>query len=66
MQITLNGERQSLEKPCTLAELLEKFPPAHSAYAIEVNKQLIPRREHANHVIAADDTIEVVTLVGGG
>jgi len=72
MQITVNGETMSLDRPCTIAELMAGHragpgPDARGgAYAVEVNRQLIPRREHDTHQINDGDDIEIVTLVGGG
>jgi sulfur carrier protein len=34
--------------------------------AVEVNRELVPHRQHARHALRAGDRIEVVTLVGGG
>jgi thiamine biosynthesis protein ThiS len=37
-----------------------------AAVAVEVNRQVVPRREHEQAELADGDTVEVVTLVGGG
>lgn len=34
--------------------------------AVEVNCQLIPREEFDNHTLAEGDSVEIVTLAGGG
>ncbi len=34
--------------------------------AVEVNLEIVPHEQHATHEVQAGDTIEVVTLVGGG
>ena len=34
--------------------------------AVEVNLEIVAHEEHAAHQVQAGDTIEVVTLVGGG
>lgn len=66
MTITLNGESVSLDANATLADAIAKVAPKSNAYAIEVNRLLIPRREHALHALAQGDEVEIVVLVGGG
>jgi sulfur carrier protein len=34
--------------------------------AVEVNLELVPRQNHAQHLLAEGDRLEIVTLVGGG
>ena len=64
--VTLNGEPRAVPAGTTVAALLEalEIPPRGSA--VERNRELVPRREHADTPLAAGDRIEIVTLVGGG
>ena len=66
MEITVNGERRQVAEAITIAELLEHFGLAGKYVAVEVNQQVIPRARHAEHRLQAGDTLEIVTLVGGG
>jgi thiamine biosynthesis protein ThiS len=69
MRITLNGEAREFERARTVAELLECLRAegrAVGACAVEVNRTLVPRRSHADQVLADGDAVEIVTLVGGG
>ena len=68
MELVLNGEPVSIDDrtSLTIAELVERYPPNHAGYAVEVNKAVIARREHATHELRAGDIVEIVTLVGGG
>jgi thiamine biosynthesis protein ThiS len=50
----------------TVAELLQQLNMQPRYVAVEINLQLIPRQLHAQHVLNAEDRLEVVTLVGGG
>ena len=34
--------------------------------AVEVNRLLVPKRKHEQHQLIEGDTVEIVTLVGGG
>jgi thiamine biosynthesis protein ThiS len=66
MKITVNGEQMTLDEPCTVAGLLAQCDMADAACAIEVNRALVPKREHADHELREGDAVELVTLVGGG
>ncbi len=66
MKICVNGEMRELPAPTSLAALvaLLEFQPLR--IAVERNKQLVPRAQHAQTPLADGDVIEIVTLVGGG
>ncbi len=66
MRINVNGVQRTLDSSCTIARLLEELDLAGRACAVEVNEQVVPRREHADRPLADGDTVEIVTLVGGG
>jgi sulfur carrier protein len=66
MQITVNGQSQTLPDGQTVAELIEKQGLSGQPCAVEVNRKLVPKRQHAEHALAEGDTVELVTLVGGG
>ncbi|MFG0284565.1 MAG: sulfur carrier protein ThiS [Phycisphaerales bacterium JB039] len=66
MRITVNGEQREAPPGETLAGLLERLGVQRAACAAEVNRELVPRRQHAERELREGDTIEIVTLVGGG
>lgn len=66
MRITVNGHERDLPEGTTLSELIGRVGLAGGPCAAEVNEQVVPRREHDSHVLKDGDTIELVTLVGGG
>ncbi len=66
MQITVNGETRDVADGLTVAGLLETLGVPRQATAVEVNRDLVPRSQHAEHALADGDTVEIVTLVGGG
>jgi len=39
---------------------------ADSICAAEIDKRLVPKRERAGRVIREGESVEIVTLVGGG
>lgn len=67
MKLTLNGEEYDLPGgDPTVADLVERMELGGRAVAVEVNRRLVPKREHAATALNEGDTVEVVTLVGGG
>ncbi len=66
MQITLNGNSTAVSDQCTIAQLLQDLQIDHRYCAVEVNRQVIPREQHAATQLHESDELEVVTLVGGG
>lgn len=67
MRLLLNGEAHELSDPppVTVVTLLRDLGLS-GPVAVEVNRQIVPRAQHATHVLAEGDTVEVVHLVGGG
>jgi sulfur carrier protein len=66
MQIELNGEPRQIDQGTTVASLLGELELDPRFLAVEQNRELVPRGEHATALLAEGDRIEVVTLVGGG
>lgn len=66
MRITVNGEPREMGDDLTVEALLTALDLQGKPCAVEVNRTVVPRREHASRPLADGDTIEIVTLVGGG
>ena len=66
MRITVNGESRDLPEEATVAALLADLALPGTRVAVEVNRELVRRVQHAEHQLHEGDTVEVVTLVGGG
>ncbi len=66
MQIVLNGETRTLEPGTTLAALVVSLDLGGRRMAVEVNEEVIPRSEYADHVLGDGDRVEIVHAVGGG
>jgi sulfur carrier protein len=66
IQITLNGLPISVPPGTCVADLVQRALPNARAYAVEVNRAVLSRRDHANRSVQHGDHIEIVTLVGGG
>lgn len=65
MNILLNGEARQVSAT-TVTELITEVGLAGQAVAVEVNRNLIPKRQHTQTPLQDGDQIELVTLVGGG
>jgi len=66
VQVTINGERQTLSEALSLADLLHQLRLNQRRVAIEVNREIVPRELYAAHTLADGDEIEIVHFVGGG
>lgn len=66
MKVTVNGEERDIEPGTTVRELVERLGLGSAPCAVEVNRALVPRREHETALIKEGDRVELVTLVGGG
>ncbi len=66
IEITINGESRHINDDLSLEQLIQQLQLVSQQVAIEVNRQLIPRREHAGHRLRSGDQLEVVSLAGGG
>lgn len=66
MHIQLNGEPAELPENCSLSDLLATLDLQNKRFAAEVNEELIPRSQHASHMLQADDRVEIVQAIGGG
>lgn len=66
MHIQLNGEPAELPENSSLSDLLATLDLQNKRFAAEVNEELIPRSEHASHMLQADDRVEIVQAIGGG
>jgi len=66
MRVTVNSEPRELPPGTTLAQLIVELGLDGAPCAAEVNRALVPKREHDGRRLEEGDTVELVTLVGGG
>jgi sulfur carrier protein len=65
MTLSVNGEAHRVPPDLTVRELLDLLG-IRGAAAVERNRAIVPRAEHATTRLAEGDELEVVQLVGGG
>jgi sulfur carrier protein len=66
IQVTINGQPETLAAPLTLQALLEQRGLAGKRLAVERNGEIVPRARHADTLLAEGDRLEIVVAVGGG
>ena len=66
MQLTINGEARDVPEGLSLAGLLGHLQLTQGLVAVERNREVVPRQEHASVFPQAGDVLEIVQFVGGG
>lgn len=66
LRLTLNGEPREVPAATTVADLLRELGVAATGVAVERNRQVVRRGDHASTVLADGDVVEIVQFVGGG
>jgi sulfur carrier protein len=66
MEVTVNGSRRDVPNGLTVRALVEHLGLTEGPVAVEINRTIVPRARHLDHLIAAGDVIEIVHFVGGG
>ncbi|HUO07276.1 MAG TPA: sulfur carrier protein ThiS [Phycisphaerae bacterium] len=66
MKILLNGRDFEVPAETTIAQLIKLREIKTPAYAVERNREVVFRKEHAETVLAEGDRVEIVVAVGGG
>ena len=64
--VRVNEREERVAAGTSVAALVERLGLARTACAVEVNRELVPKRAHADRVLGEGDRVEIVTLVGGG
>ena len=65
MRIEVNGEPRET-RAATIAQLLVELGIDTGPVAVERNRLIVPRAEHAATALHEGDSLEVVQFVGGG
>ncbi|MDA8278930.1 MAG: sulfur carrier protein ThiS [Actinomycetota bacterium] len=66
VEVVVNGERQRLACATSIAAVVDAYAQSRSGIAVARNRDVIPRSQWEDTVVAAGDTIEIVTAVAGG
>ena len=66
MQLTINGEVREVPDGLSLSGLIQHLALTDGPVAIERNREVVPRRDHASVLLEPGDVVEIVQFVGGG
>ena len=66
IQIELNGQPHQLAADANISDLLEQLGHAGRRVAVEVNRSIVPKSQHATHRLTDGDVVELVHALGGG
>ncbi|MGH7244139.1 MAG: sulfur carrier protein ThiS [Phycisphaerales bacterium] len=66
MKVEVNGDSVEVPEGSTVIDLVGRFNLASAPYAVELNREVLPRARHREQTLVEGDRIEIVTLVGGG
>lgn len=67
MQVTVNGQNHLLSPDVnTAGSLLTNLNIARERVAVVINEDVVRRADLDNTALADGDTIEIITMVGGG
>lgn len=66
ISIVVNGEPRTVAAGTTIAALLAELDLGQRRVAVERNRAVVPRAQHADTALADGDRLEVVAFVGGG
>jgi sulfur carrier protein len=66
IDVVINGQSRTVNAGTTIAGLIGELGLGDRKVAVERNREVVPRAQHATTVLAEGDRLEVVTFVGGG
>jgi sulfur carrier protein len=66
IKLEINGKQKEISPVSNVRELLELLEVAEGPVAVELNRQIIRRRDWENTAISDGDRVEIVQFVGGG
>jgi sulfur carrier protein len=66
MKVFINGEMKEIIRELSLAELLVNFSLPRERIAVELNKEVVRKRDWETILVKDADKIEIVHFVGGG
>ena len=66
MKVRVNGEEKDIESGMTAGVLLSVLNIKLTGVAVEVNREIVPKRKLPETTLKEGDSIEIVRMVGGG
>jgi len=66
MQITLNGEKREFGEAQTVSELVQTLQLSDQRIAVELNREIVRKKDWESTILSNADKVEIVHFVGGG
>lgn len=66
MQVTINGQEQSVPEATTALTLLEQLKIMPERVVVELNMTILKRAQLSSALLKSGDVVEIVHFVGGG
>lgn len=66
MKVKINGEYKEIPGEISLFELLSKLDLPTKQIAIELNKDVVRKKDWESILVSDQDNIEIIHFVGGG
>lgn len=66
MKVTVNGAARELPDATTVSELLQRLDLDRDGIAVAVDRTIVPRSRHPEHLLNEGAVVEVIRAVGGG
>lgn len=66
MLIRINGQEKEIQDGLTVEALLALFNISLSGVAIDLNREIVPKRALAHTRLKNGDCVEIVRMTGGG
>ena len=62
IDITLNGEPNTLPQPLSIQQLIERIGLDPRKVAVEINREVVPKAQHSERRLQPGDAVEIVDL----
>ena len=66
ISVTVNGDSLRLDTGLSVSELLGHLELTSGKVAVERNREIVPRSQHATTLLHDGDAFEIVHFIGGG
>ena len=66
VSIRVNGEARTVRAGASVADLVEALGLGGRKLAVAVNRDVVPRAQHARLRLSEGDRVEILEAVGGG
>ena len=66
MEIVLNGEKEVLEQPKTITQLLEGLDMNPGIVTVSLNEKILPKEDFDQVLLAEGDKVDILLFMGGG